>query len=112
MQSRRYSFVTPPWTGSAISTQAQSMVESAARRVLMVGEQDVQVTLATIKEVVRRMANLPGQRTLILVSPGFVSIAPEALSWESQIMDLAVRVQCDHQCPGCARAVHGRNGYQ
>ena len=70
---------------------AQGMVESAARRVLAVGEQDVQVTLATIKEFVRRMAKLPGQRTLILVSPGFVSIAPEALSWESQIMDLAVQ---------------------
>jgi VWFA-related protein len=37
------------------------------------------------------MAKLPGQRTLILVSPGFVSIAPEALGWESQIMDLAVQ---------------------
>ena len=70
---------------------AQSMVESAARRVLSVGEQDVQVTLAAVKEFVRRMAKLPGQRTLILVSPGFVSIAPEALGWESQIMDLAVQ---------------------
>jgi VWFA-related protein len=70
---------------------ARSMVDSAARRVLAVGEQDVQVTLATIKEFVRRMAKLPGQRTLILVSPGFVSIAPEALGWESQIMDLAVQ---------------------
>jgi VWFA-related protein len=70
---------------------AQAMVESAARRVLTVGDQDVQVTLATIKEVVRRMVKLPGQRTLILVSPGFVSITPESLSWESQIMDLAVQ---------------------
>jgi VWFA-related protein len=70
---------------------AQTMVESAARRVLTVGDQDVQVTLATIKEVVRRMVKLPGQRTLILVSPGFVSIMPESLSWESQIMDLAVQ---------------------
>ena len=67
------------------------MVESAARRVLMVGEQDAQVTLAAIKEFVRRMAKLPGQHTLILVSPGFLSIAPEDLSWESQIMDLAVQ---------------------
>jgi VWFA-related protein len=70
---------------------AQGMVESAARRVLMVGEQDVQVTLATIREYVRRMTKLPGQRTLILLSPGFVSITPEALGWESQIMDLAVQ---------------------
>jgi VWFA-related protein len=70
---------------------AQGMVESAARRVLAVGEQDVQVTLVTIKEFVRRMAKLPGQRTLILVSPGFVAIGPEALGWESQIMDLAAQ---------------------
>ena len=70
---------------------AQRLVESAARRVLAVGEQDVQVTLASIKEFVRRMAKLPGQRTLILVSPGFVSVGPQALNWESQIMDLAVQ---------------------
>ena len=70
---------------------AQRMVESTARRVLTVGEQDVQVTLAAITEFVRRMAKLPGQRTLIFVSPGFVSIAPEALGWESQIMDLAAQ---------------------
>src|SRR5271165_7098396 len=70
---------------------AQRMVESAVRRVLAVGEQDVQVTLASIKEFVRRMAKLPGQRTMILVSPGFVSIGPQALSWESQIMDLAAQ---------------------
>ena len=70
---------------------AQGMVESAARRVLAVGEQDVRVTLITIKEFVRRMAKLPGGRTMILVSPGFVSVTPEALNWESQIMDLAVK---------------------
>jgi VWFA-related protein len=70
---------------------AQGMVESAARRSLMIGEQDTHVSLATIKEYVRRMAKLPGQRTLVLVSPGFLSIAQEDLSWESQIMDLAVQ---------------------
>jgi len=70
---------------------AKGMVESAARRVLMIGEQDVQVTLAAIKEFVRATAKLPGQRSLILVSPGFLSIAPEALGWESQIIDLAVQ---------------------
>jgi VWFA-related protein len=70
--------------------QAQSMAESSARRVLMIGDQDVQVTLATIKEVVRRVATLPGQRTMILVSPGFVSLTPASLNWESQIMDLAI----------------------
>lgn len=69
---------------------AQSMVHSTARRVLLTGDEDVQVTLVAIKEFVRRMAKMPGERTLILVSPGFLSITPEALNWESQIIDLAV----------------------
>ena len=42
------------------------------------------------QRVVRRIAKMPGERTLILVSPGFLSITPEALNWESQIIDLAV----------------------
>jgi VWFA-related protein len=71
--------------------QAQRIMESAARQVLAVGDQDVQVTLAAIKEFVSRMAKLPGQPTLILISPGFVSITPESLNWESQILDLAVQ---------------------
>jgi VWFA-related protein len=70
--------------------QAQSMLESAARRSLMTGEQDARVTLASLKEYVRRMATPPGQRTLVLISPGFLSIAQDSLSTESQIMDLAV----------------------
>ncbi len=70
---------------------ARSMVESAATRVQMAGDQDVRVTLAAINVSVRTMAKLPGQRTLILVSPGFLSLGPEALSLESQIMDLAAQ---------------------
>ena len=37
------------------------------------------------------MAALPGQRTLVLVSPGFLSIEPDALSVESQIIDFAAQ---------------------
>lgn len=35
------------------------------------------------------MATLPGQSTLILVSPGFLTITPEARNAESRIIDLA-----------------------
>ncbi len=34
---------------------------------------------------------LPGQRTLVLVSPGFLTMTPEALSEKSQIMDIAAQ---------------------
>jgi VWFA-related protein len=68
---------------------AQRMVESAAMQVLNSGQQNVRVTTATIAEFVRRMAPLPGQRTLILISSGFFTIDPEALTTESRIIDLA-----------------------
>jgi VWFA-related protein len=74
-----------------IQPMAESLAHSTANRVLAIGAQDVQATYTAIAEFVRRMANLPGQRTMILVSPGFISISPEALTAESQITDLAAR---------------------
>ncbi len=37
------------------------------------------------------MVALPGQRLLILVSPGFLILTPEARSEESHIMDMAAQ---------------------
>ena len=37
------------------------------------------------------MSTLPGQRTLILVSPGFLTLTPEAMTWKTEILDLAAR---------------------
>jgi VWFA-related protein len=70
---------------------AQRLAESAARRALTNGYQDVQVAFAAVGEIVRKMANLPGQRTLILVSPGFLNIEPDAMTAESHILDLAAQ---------------------
>jgi VWFA-related protein len=56
-------------------------------------EQDLRVTFAAIAEFVRSMAALPGQRTLILVSPGFPipNGDMEARDEESRVFDLAAR---------------------
>lgn len=70
---------------------AERMVESAATRTLAMGEQDVRVTLSSLREFVRRMSALPGQHTLILVSPGFLILTPESRAEESQIMDMAAQ---------------------
>ncbi len=70
---------------------AEGMARSAARRALEIGDQDVRVTLGFVKELVRRMASLPGQRTLVMVSPGFLTVTPEAMTGKSQILDLAAR---------------------
>jgi VWFA-related protein len=70
---------------------AERLAEAAARRILTIGHQDVQLSFATIAELVRRMATLPGQNTLILVSPGFLAVEPDALAAESRTIDLAAQ---------------------
>jgi VWFA-related protein len=70
---------------------AQRAVEGAAIHVLNLGDQDVRISLSFIAGVVKRMKTLPGQRTLVLVSPGFLTMTPESLSFKSQILDMAAQ---------------------
>ena len=72
--------------------EAARMVRTAAAQVLEVNDRDVAVTLSTVKEFVRRMGKLPGQqRTVILVSPGFLTVTPNATREKSEVLDLAAR---------------------
>jgi VWFA-related protein len=77
-------------SGSDLPT-AENMVDLVARRALTLGHQDVQATYASIATVVRAMASLPGQRTLILVSSGFLTIEADMMTAESRLIDLAAR---------------------
>jgi VWFA-related protein len=70
---------------------AQKAVASASLRALELGDQDVRTTLGFLAEIVRRMGQLPGQRALILISPGFLTITPEAMSEKSQLMNFAAQ---------------------
>jgi len=70
---------------------AEHMARSAATRALAIGDQDIRVTLGFVRDVVRRMATLSGQRTLILLSPGFLTVVPEAMTDKSRILDLAAQ---------------------
>jgi VWFA-related protein len=70
---------------------AERLADSAARYALTLGKQDILVTYANLREIVRRMATLPGQRSLLLVSDGFLPIEEEARYAESQLLDLAVQ---------------------
>jgi VWFA-related protein len=68
---------------------ATAMVHEASQQALALGEQEVRTTLVYIRDLVRKMGDLPGQRTLILISPGFYSGLPGARILESQVMDAA-----------------------
>ena len=68
---------------------AESMVRAATSRALAVGGQETRVALGVLRDVVRRMASVPGQRMIVLASPGF--LAPEERTAEMDIMDRAIR---------------------
>lgn len=70
---------------------AETMVHEAAQLSLALGEQDDRTTLIYIRDLVQKMANLPGQRTLILISPGFYAGIPGARPLESQAIEAAAR---------------------
>jgi VWFA-related protein len=69
----------------------ESVVRSAAGQSLAIGERDVRSALATLGEIVRRMGSLEGQRSLILISPGFLTLTPGAMAEKSHILDLAAQ---------------------
>ena len=71
-------------------TAAQEMARAAAQREISVGDQEVRVSLLVIKDAIRRMAAMPGQRTIILASPGFITLF-DVQSEKTDITDRAIR---------------------
>jgi len=72
-------------------SMAQQIAQSAARQELTIGEQGTRITLGVIKSVIRRMTAMPGQRLMVLASPGFLAQTLEAISDKADILDLAAR---------------------
>ncbi len=52
---------------------ALQQAQSTARMVQDQGETETRLALGTLRDVVRRVGSAPGQRTVILVSPGFLT---------------------------------------
>jgi VWFA-related protein len=70
---------------------AENEVLTATNRVLNLGRQDAQMAYAALSAFVRTIATFPGQRMLILVSPGFLPLEQESLTAESRLLDLAAQ---------------------
>jgi VWFA-related protein len=70
---------------------AEHLVRSASSTALTIGDQDVRIALSYIKALAGKMEALPGERMVILISPGFMANSAEAQSLKSQIMDVAAR---------------------
>ena len=69
----------PPGRGSTAATStadmssATSFAQGIAQQVLAAGTQETQVSWGVLKDAVRRMSAMPGQRIIVLISPGFIS---------------------------------------
>jgi VWFA-related protein len=70
---------------------AQILAEQTAAQKLELGRQESHVALTVVNDVIRRMSVIPGQRNLVLVSPGFLTPQMET-EYESAI-DRALRAQ-------------------
>ena len=71
------------------TSQANSVVQGAAIRALSVGDTENQFTYRHLEDVLRRLSSMPGERLLLLVSPGFI-LTTSYLD-ESSIIDRANR---------------------
>jgi len=65
-----------------------AVLESVAA-VMALGDQNTRVSLAALDETVRRISVMPGQRSVVLVSSGFLT--PDVKLEESETIDRAIR---------------------
>src|SRR5229473_3419013 len=72
-----------------MTAAAQSMAQGAANRTIALGDSETEYAYRHLEDVVRRLANMPGQRVLVLVSPGFLSTTLQ--SEASEMVDRANR---------------------
>jgi VWFA-related protein len=80
-------------TGTDAAAQAAAVTGrqaavNEAQRVLQTGDHETRLSLGTLKDVVRRIAAMPGQRNVLIISPGFYN--PDQLQEQSEVVDRAL----------------------
>jgi len=73
-----------------VAQSASAMVAATAPQVLNAGEHETQVTLHSLRDTLRRVSAMPGQRSVILISPGFLTLV-DLYQEKAEIIDHAIR---------------------
>jgi hypothetical protein len=68
------------------------MVGNAAKRALMEGDWNTRQAMATLRAVIGKLATMPGQRSLVLVSDGFL-VLDEHRPEEMNLIESAIRAK-------------------
>lgn len=77
-------------SGQADKQTAQNLARSVASQTLESGNYEVKTALGVLRDVARRMAASPGERTIVLISPGFF-INDDMHDQETEVIDRAIR---------------------
>jgi VWFA-related protein len=82
----------PPSNAASMGLQvATALVQGTSARVLSAGDHESHISLGLLKNVVNNMSRKPGQRSVVLVSPGFIT--PQMEYEYTEIIDRALRSQ-------------------
>jgi len=68
---------------------AAQLAEQAAHRAIDSGEKNFRSNFDFLRFVINAMGKRPGDRTLILISPGFLTFSEEAMKLKSELLELA-----------------------
>jgi VWFA-related protein len=68
----------------------RQLAQQAAQHEITLGDHETRLAILVLKDLVRRISVMPGQRSIILVSPGFLTL-PEHYPDKSELMDRAIR---------------------
>jgi VWFA-related protein len=82
--------IQPGTTGVPLGNPA-ALVNAVSASVLAAGDHESSISLGLLKQVVQVISRMPGQRSIVLASPGF--IAPRMEYESNEIIDRAVRSQ-------------------
>jgi VWFA-related protein len=70
---------------------AKNIVQGAAFRMISLGREETRASLTALKDIVRRLSGMPGERTIMLISPGFIT--PEDHQEKSDVIDRAIHAK-------------------
>ena len=81
----------PDPTGKALPPDVPlvRLVRGAVHQALEYGDRETSLSLGSVKDIVRRMSAMPGSRTIVLVSPGFL-LTRDFRSAEYDVLDRAI----------------------
>ena len=75
----------------ALPEPARQIALAASNQEMMFGRDDTKLALATLRRAIRRLSGMPGERVIVLASPGFFAQTSEAIKGTAEVLDLAAK---------------------